>query len=74
MMQCVTLGDPCLTVLNGYGISLITTGFDVGIGNITSNWTLRPYAIYVIFVYFGLTSPLLLSILFGVGNCPVGET
>jgi hypothetical protein len=56
--------DPCLTVLNGYGTSLIATGFNVGIGNIASNWTLQPY---VIFVYFGLNSPLLLSILFGVG-------
>jgi hypothetical protein len=67
MMRCITLGDPCLTVLHGYGMSLITAGFDIAIGSITSNWMLRPY---VIFIYFSLNSPLLLSILFGVGQLP----
>jgi ABC-type amino acid transport system permease subunit len=54
-------------MLNGYGMSLIVAGFDIGIGSIASNWMLQPY---VIFVYFGLNSPLLLSILFGVGRLP----
>jgi hypothetical protein len=47
--------------------SLIATGFDIAIGSITSNWMLQPY---IIFIYFSLNSPLLLSILFGVGQLP----
>jgi hypothetical protein len=40
MTQHVMPGDPCLTMLNGYGMSLITTGFDIGTSSIASNWTL----------------------------------
>ncbi len=47
--------------------SLIAAGFDIAIGSITSNWMLQPY---IIFIYFSLNSPLLLSILFGVGQLP----